>query len=117
MLLFVTGGGLFLRRSLAQDNGALNFKAVLKSVVSVCCKIGRSVLDGFVVGRSSLLVSPLLLRLLLLRPSSSLSSVACAQAQARASCCLFLLSLSRRLDDATLLPSPPSPNDPFVGNC
>ena len=24
-------------------------------------------------------------------------------------------SLSRRLDDATLLPPPPSPNDPFVG--
>ena len=69
--------------------------------------VGRSVVSSC-PSSSSLSASSFFLLL-------SLSPVACAQAQARACCCLSLSrSLSRRLDDATLLP-PPSLKTPLLG--
>ena len=99
---------------LAQDHGALSLNIILESDVSVYWESGRSVLIGLFVGRSFLLVPPLLLRLLLLSSFFFLSPSWLAPRNRRVHLAVFFSSLSRRLDDATLLPPPPSPNDPFV---
>ena len=108
-------GGFCLLHFLAQDQGALSSKVILESNVSVYWELGLSVLVGLFVGRSSLLVPPLLLRLLLLSFLFFLSPPWLAPRNRRVHLAVFFSSLSRRLDDATLLPPPPSPNDPFVG--
>ena len=103
---------MFCFSFLAQNPGVLSSKVIRESNVSVYWALGLSVLVGLFVGWLSLLVPPLLLRLLLL---SFLFSVACAQEQARASCCLSLLPL----DDLTMPPyslHPPSPMTPLSGH-
>ena len=109
MLLRFPVGGFFLLSALAQDHGALPLKVVLESVVSVYWEIGRSVLAGLFVGRSSLLVPPPLLRLLLLSFFFFLSPPWLAPRNKRVHLAVFFSSLSRRLDDATLLPPAPLP--------
>ena len=64
MLLRFLVGGFFLLSLLAQDHGALSPIVIMESVVSVYWEI-CSVLIGSFAGRSSLLVPPLFVRLLL----------------------------------------------------
>ena len=102
---------LLLLGSLAQDQGAVSPSGILESDMSIHWKNGRSGLVGLFGGRSSLLSILFSFALLLL----SLSPPWLAPRNRRVHLAVLVSSLSGRLDDATLLPPPPSPNDLFVG--